>query len=1165
MNHLTMISTRKPAPAAKFCRCRGRKTEHKTICFWLPVYLLAFSVAALTASGGSPTPYVTGAELGTLRHDFSGYVGMEIVVGTNPISVVSLGRCFAAGNTGPHALELVNAENGVETAVATTAITMTNGSVGQFQYTKLSTPAALAAGGTYYVVSQETEGGDKWYDMNTFLTTTIAAAQDAAVWSYGSGQWNLEGLPGQAYVPVNFQYTSMTFNPNLAASASPAATRYLTGAELGTIRNDFSGYVGMEIVVGTNPISVVSLGRCFAAGNTGTHSLELVSAENGIEETVGSTVITMTNGTVGQFQYAALSSPVALAAGATYYVVSQETAGGDKWYDMNTLIATTTAAAQDAAVWSYGSGQWNLEGTPGQAYVPVDFQYTSVAFNPNVPAARFVTGTVLGSLRNDFSGYVGMQINVGNNPINVTSLGRIIAPGNLGTHTLALVNAANGIDVPGGTAAITMTNGTVGQFQYTALSSPVALAAGSIYYVVSQETEGGDLWYDMNTLVTTTTAADQNAAVWSYGLGQWNVEGVPGQVYVPVDFQFSNAATNVPGATRFVTGTVLGSLRNDFSGYVGMQIVVGAKPISIVALGRCFAAGDSGSHTLELVNAANGTVVAGGSTTLATGGGTAGQFQYASLNTPVALAPGGTYYVLSQETEGGDPWYDMNTLITTTAAADQNAAVWSYGSGQWNLEGVPGQAYVPVDFQYTNSVLQSQDPTGNITNGLVAWYPLAGNANDYSTNGNNGIFVGSPAPATGVNGITNTATYFSSSYMTIPHVVVQTNSSFSVSLWFNASQLDNTYLALLDAGAFNIGNAGWCFGFDDLNRLYIACGTGYIASSFVFSPGVFYHVVATAQAGSPYAFTIYVNGVATSVAASGPVSTWSQDTEITDVGRSVNSPPLYFTGAMQDVRVYDRVLSPAEAITLYTNGTSRSVETPGQVKQPDLLYLKFLDDIDAIPQYSYINWPAPLKDSSLVDNPHVVYFSNAGTQDNVWVEVNGVPAAGLHWDGVGGSYADTGDSNHFDFTTNSYTIGLWVQPLTAGGTFLSCGVAGSNGWCVSEDYNYNLFFNTYSNGQTSSFGSVPVHNNAFHAILISVSHGTNVTIYQDGAAYSTGTVNLPAPSGTNTLMLGQQNLGSSFGKTLDGNMWMTQIWSTNLNAVEAAYLYMYQLNGSPWP
>jgi len=115
-----------------------------------------------------------------------------------------------------------------------------------------------------------------------------------------------------------------------------------------------------------------------------------------------------------------------------------------------------------------------------------------------------VTGTVLGSLRNDFSGYVGMQINVGNNPINVTSLGRIIAPGNLGTHTLALVNAANGIDVPGGTAAITMTNGTVGQFQYTALSSPVALAAGSIYYVVSQETEGGDLWYDMNTLVTTT-------------------------------------------------------------------------------------------------------------------------------------------------------------------------------------------------------------------------------------------------------------------------------------------------------------------------------------------------------------------------------------------------------------------------------------------------------------------------------------------------------------------------------------------------------------------------------------------------------------------------------------------------------------------------------------
>jgi hypothetical protein len=181
------------------------------------------------------------------------------------------------------------------------------------------------------------------------------------------------------------------------------------------------------------------------------------------------------------------------------------------------------------------------------------------------------------------------------------------------------------------------------------------------------------------------------------------------------------------------------------------------------------------------------------------------------------------------------------------------------------------------------------------------------------------------------------------------------------------------------------------------------------------------------------------------------------------------------------------------------------------------------------------------------------------------VNVNGVADNGLHWHGVNGSYADTEDSSHFAFTTNNYTIAFWVQPLTAGGTFLSCGDAGVNGWSVNEDYNYNLFFNTYSNGVTSSIGSVPVHNDAFHAILISVANGTNVTVYRNGMALASGTVNLPAPSGTNTLMLGQQNLGSSFGETLDGNMWMTQIWSTNLDPVEASYLYLNQVNGSPWP
>jgi len=462
---------------------------------------------------------------------------------------------------------------------------------------------------------------------------------------------------------------------------------------------------------------------------------------------------------------------------------------------------------------------------------------------------------------------------------------------------------------------------------------------------------------------------------------------------------------------------------------------------------------------------------------------------------------------------------------------------------------------------------QSANPTGNVTNGLVAWYPLAGDANDYSTNGYNGSFNDSLILTNGVNGVSSSATYFENNYMSVPDVLVPNNTSFSISLWLNASQLAGNYQAIVDGGNLNIGNEGWCLAFNQANQVYIGCGSGGATSSFVFSPGIFYHVVVTAQEGSPYVFKIYINGVESGYSSLTDVTTWNEDSSVTQVGRSINGSPLYFNGAMEDVRIYNRVLSPDEIATLYTNKSGNEVETPDSVGTPDLLYLKCLDDITATPEYSYDYWPAPLKDSSILNNTNVLYYSNQESPDpGAWVSgPNGVVNSALHFHGVGGSYADTGDSNDFAFTANSYTIALWVRPLTGGGTFLSCGVAGTNGWCVNEDVNYNLFFNTYTNGVTTSVGSIPVHNDAYHAILISVSNGTNVCMYRDGVAFATGAVNVPAPSGTNTLMLGRQNLGGSFGNTLDGNIWMPQIWSRSLDDMDAVYLYLNQSGGTPWP
>jgi hypothetical protein len=392
-----------------------------------------------------------------------------------------------------------------------------------------------------------------------------------------------------------------------------------------------------------------------------------------------------------------------LSAGTAYYLVSQETDGGDTWYNNNTTVQTTAVATESSDVWGYGAGQWYPGGAPGTTFVPVDFQYTTTGAPVASTGAtvRYVTGQTLGALRNDYSGYVGMQIIVGSSPINVTALGRIMASGNKATHTVKLVRASDGTDVPGGSVSLAMSGGTVNQFQYATLTNSLMLSAGTAYYLVSQETDGGDAWYNNTTTVQTTAVATESSQVWGYGAGQWYPGGAPGTTFVPVDFQYTTSTASSGVTVRYVTGQTLGASRNDYSGYVGMQIVVDASPINVTALGRIMASGNKATHTVKLVRASDGTDVPGGSVSLAMSGGTVNQFQYATLTNSVVLSAGTAYYLVSQETDGGDAWYNNTTTVQTTAVATESSQVWGYGSGQWYPGGAPGTTFVPVDFQYS--------------------------------------------------------------------------------------------------------------------------------------------------------------------------------------------------------------------------------------------------------------------------------------------------------------------------------------------------------------------------------------------------------------------------------------------------------------------------------
>src|ERR1039457_6976406 len=72
-----------------------------------------------------------------------------------------------------------------------------------------------------------------------------------------------------------------------------------------------------------------------------------------------------------------------------------------------------------------------------------------------------------------------------------------------------------------------------------------------------------------------------------------------------------------------------------------------------------------------------------------------------------------------------------------------------------------------------------------LTNGLVAYYPFSGNANDASGNGHNGVVIGtSISPTTNQLGVLNRALHFGGgSYISVTPTPFNVNSNWTISLW----------------------------------------------------------------------------------------------------------------------------------------------------------------------------------------------------------------------------------------------------------------------------------------------------------------------------------------------------------------------------------------------
>ncbi len=183
--------------------------------------LLLFLCAAI-ASGQN---YILTQTLGTPRNDADGWFGLNFATAGNTPQVMSLCRWKISGNSQVHNLYLyryVDGSSDVQIAAAT--VDLSAGSVGTYICSAGGSglPATLLVSTTYYVISQEANAGDQfynWVDSTADSFTSGVGTFGGAMESSMLGTSTLDAPGPAVYGIVNF-----TVSPPPTPTVTPTAT-----------------------------------------------------------------------------------------------------------------------------------------------------------------------------------------------------------------------------------------------------------------------------------------------------------------------------------------------------------------------------------------------------------------------------------------------------------------------------------------------------------------------------------------------------------------------------------------------------------------------------------------------------------------------------------------------------------------------------------------------------------------------------------------------------------------------------------------------------------------------------------------------------------------------------------------------------------------------------
>ena len=268
-------------------------------------------------------------------------------------------------------------------------------------------------------------------------------------------------------------------------------------------------------------------------------------------------------------------------------------------------------------------------------------------------------------------------------------------------------------------------------------------------------------------------------------------------------------------------------------------------------------------------------------------------------------------------TGGGAYTYGQSCTIIATANEGYTFVNWTE-----NGEVISSEATYTFTVTGDRNLVANFVPiiTPTLIEGLIAYYPFDGNANDYSGNGNHGTIIGNVIPVTDRQGNPNGAYSFPGeafNYISVPDAEILHLNNFTLSAWVY-SDVENYGSGYLINKGRDIDNGSY--------RLYVR-GVGATteyggindASVEEYPETGKWHMITGTVEGDQARY--YLDDVLVEEKTlSHPFSCSGTDPLTFGVHYYTGVPSYWaytLSGAIDDVRIYDRALAPEEVNILY--------------------------------------------------------------------------------------------------------------------------------------------------------------------------------------------------------------------------------------------------------